>query len=64
MRFHWVDLHKGYLEAFYFKSLDNSINKEKIKFIPKVSDPEDIRNLRSITLLNVSYKIIAKASTL
>lgn len=58
------DLYKVYLEAYYSKSLGNIINKGNIKFIPKTGDPEDICNWSPIILLNVSYKIIAKASTL
>ena len=58
------DLHKVYLEAFQAKSLGAIINKGNIKFILKVGDPKDICNWRPITLLNVSYKIIAKALAL
>lgn len=58
------DLHRVYLEAFHNKSLGNIINKGNIKFIPKSGDLEDICNWTSITLLNVSYKIIAKALAL
>ena len=58
------NLHKVYLEAYNSHSLGNIINKGNIKFIPKASDREDICNWRPITLLNVSYKIIAKALSL
>jgi hypothetical protein len=58
------DLHKVYLEAFAARSLGTLINKGNIKFIPKSGDPEEITNWRPITLLNVSYKIIAKALSL
>ena len=53
-----------YLEAYHSKSLGAIINKGNIKFIPKAGDPENIYNWRPITLLNVSYKIIAKALSL
>ena len=58
------DLHKVYLEAYHTKSLGAIINKGNIKFIPKARDSEDICNWRPITLLNVSYKIIAKEISL
>ena len=58
------DLHKVYLEAYHSKSLGAIINKGNIKFIPKAGDPEDIWNWQPITLLNVSYKIIAKTISL
>lgn len=45
-------------------SLSNISNKGNIKFIPKASDLELITNLRPINLLNISYKIIAKALAL
>lgn len=57
-------LHKLYLESFHSQSLGKLINKGNIKFIPKCRDPKDIYNWRSVTLLNVSYKIIAKVLTL
>ena len=57
-------LHKVYLETYHSKSLRAIINKGNIKFIPKARDPEDISNWRLITLLNMSYKIIAKAISL
>ena len=59
-----LDLHKVYLEAYHSKSLGAIINKENIKFIPKDGDPKDIFNQRPITLLIISYKIIAKAISL
>ena len=59
-----LDLHKVYLEAYYSYSLGSIINKGNIKFIPKAGNPEDICNWMPITLLNVSYKIIAKALSL
>ena len=55
-----TNLHKVYLEDYNSYSLGSIINKGNIKFIPKASDPEDICNWRLVTLLNVSYKIIAK----
>lgn len=58
------NLHHVYLEAFHASSLGELINKGNIKFIPKSGDLEDICNWRPITLLNVSYKIIAKALAL
>ena len=59
-----LDLHKVYLEAYHSKSLGAIINKGNIKFIPKVGDPKDICNWRPITLLNMSFKIIAKIVSL
>ena len=59
-----LDLHKVYLEAYHSKILGAIINKGNIKFIPKARDPKDIYNWRPINLLNVSYKIIAKAISL
>lgn len=58
------NLHKVYLEAYHTKSLEAIINKGNIKFIPKTRDIEDIYNWKTITLLNMSYKIIAKAISL
>ena len=59
------NLHKFYLEAYHSKRLGAIINKGNVKFIPKASDLEDIYiNWRPITLLNVSYKVIAKALAL
>ena len=55
------NLHKVYLEAYHSKRLGTIINKGNIKFIPKAMDLEDIFNWKPITLMNVSYKIIAKA---
>ena len=57
-------LHKVYIEAYNSCSLGNIINKGNIKLIPKVGDREHICYWRPITLLNVSYKIIAKALSL
>lgn len=36
------------------------INKCFITLIPKIENPESISNFRSITLCNVSYKILSK----
>ena len=58
------DQHQVYHEAYNIHSLGSIINKGDIKFIPKVDNPEDIYNWRPVTLLNVSYKIIAKALSL
>ena len=58
------DLLHVYQEAMHTGSLGALINKGNIKFIPKPSDQKIITNWRPITLLNVSYKIIAKALAL
>lgn len=55
------NLHKVYLESMHIGSLGRIIKRGNIKFIPKPRDPKIITNWRLITLLNVSYKIIAKA---
>lgn len=55
---------KVYQEVMHCGSLGKIIDKDVIKFIPKPSDLEIIRNWQPITLLNVSYKIIAKAFAL
>lgn len=55
------DLHNVYLKAYHTKSLRAIVNKRNIKFMPKADDPKDIYNWQPITLLNESYKIIAKA---
>ena len=55
------NLHKAYLEYFDTISLGNLIKKENIKFILKANNAEDIYILRLVFLLNISYKIIAKA---
>jgi len=53
-----------YKEAMLISSLDQLINKGNIKFIPNKRDPKIIINWRSITMLNVTYKIISKALSL
>lgn len=58
------DLLKVYQKAYHSCSLGKIINKGNIKFILKVRYSEDICNWRSITLLNVSNKISAKALAL
>ncbi|KAH9312921.1 hypothetical protein KI387_027956 [Taxus chinensis] len=60
----WVRYLKVYQEAMQSRYLRNCINKGNIKFIPKVGNPELITNWQPITLLNVSYKIMAKALAL
>ena len=49
-----------YEEAFKKGSLGGSINKGVIKLLPKVGDKSLVKNWRPITLLNLSYKILAK----
>ena len=49
-----------YEEAFKKGSLGGSINKGVIKLFPKVGDKSLVKNWRPITLLNISYKILAK----
>lgn len=53
-----LEVHK---EAIKKQTLSASINHGLIIFIPKPSNPKLQINWRSITLLNVSYKILAKA---
>lgn len=59
-----LDLHHVYLEALRTGSLGDIINCGNVKLIPKEGDPKCITNWRPITLLNVSYKLIAKALAL
>ena len=58
----WItqDLYNLYFEAFEIGSLGPSINTGIIKLIPKFGDKPLIKNFWPITLLNVSYKILAK----
>ncbi|XP_059067565.1 uncharacterized protein LOC131858359 [Cryptomeria japonica] len=58
----WIcfDLLDIYDEALGKGSLGNVINKGIIKLIPKDGDKALVKNRRPITLLNVSYKILAK----
>lgn len=59
----WVmhDLYDIYNEALGNGTLGEFINKGIVKLIPKEGDKVLIKNWRPITLLNVSYKILAKA---
>ena len=41
--------------------LEKNINKGVIKILPKTRDKTLVKNWRPITLLNLSYKILAKA---
>lgn len=52
---------KVYKEALKINTLGSMINQVNIMDIPKSDDPELIYNLRSITLLIVVYKMLAKA---
>lgn len=56
-----MELFRVYKEALASRYLGSIINRGNICFIPKEGDLELITNWRHITLLNVSYKIIAKA---
>ena len=58
----WVadELLEVYVEAFDVGSLGNEINKGVIKLILKSGDKYQVKNWRQITLLNFSYKILAK----
>ena len=53
-----------YLEAFSHDTLGPIINTGIIKLIPKEGDKALIKNWHPITLLNVSYKILAKVLAL
>ena len=55
------DFYHLYLEAIEKGSLGPIINGVIIRFIPKGKKEDTISNWRPITLLNTSYKIIAKA---
>ncbi|GLJ49275.1 hypothetical protein SUGI_1041170 [Cryptomeria japonica] len=58
----WIchELLKVYSDALERGSLGRNINRGIIKLIPKEGDKALIKNWRPITLLNVSYKILAK----
>lgn len=58
----WIvdDLHALNLEAISKGTLGKEINQGLIKLIPKEGDKTLVKNWRPITLLNVSYKILAK----
>lgn len=49
-----------YNDAFENGSLGNNVNRGVIKLLPKAGDRSLVKNWRAITLLNLSYKIIAK----
>lgn len=49
-----------YNDAFDNGSLGINVNRGFIKLLPKVGDRSLVKNWRPITLLNLSYKIIAK----
>lgn len=53
-----------YKEALRNNFLGARINEGFNKFMPKTRDPKLITNWRPITLLNTSYKIMAKALAL
>lgn len=57
-------LHKVYLKSLYTISLGSLINKGNINFIPNKLYLDLITNWWSITLLNVSYRIITKVIAL
>lgn len=58
----WIieELLEVYKEAIEIGSLGLDINRGIIKLLPKDGDKSLIKNWRPITLLNVSYKILAK----
>lgn len=58
----WIskDLFDLYNEAISVGSLSPEINKGIIKLLPKEGDKTLVKNWRPISLLNVSYKILAK----
>ena len=49
-----------YNDAFDNDSLGSDMNRGIIKLLPKTGDESFVKNWRPITLLNLSYKIIAK----
>ena len=49
-----------YNDAFDNGSLGSNVNRGIIKPLPKIGDRSLVKNWRPITLLNLSYKIIAK----
>ncbi|XP_059064486.1 uncharacterized protein LOC131856648 [Cryptomeria japonica] len=62
----WIskDLLDLYNEAISKGSLGPDINKGTIKLLPKEGNKALIKNWRPITLLNVSYKVLAKVLAL
>ena len=62
----WIskDLFDLYNEAISVGSLSPEINRGIIKLLPKEGDKSLLKNWRPISLLNVSYKILAKVLAL
>lgn len=58
----WIceDLHRVYMEDLAKGSLGHDTNQGLIKLLPKEGDKTLVKNWRPITLLNVSYKVLAK----
>ena len=56
-----VELLRVYEEAFAKGSLGKYINKGVIKLLPKIGDKTLVKNWKLISLLNLSYKLLAKA---
>ena len=58
----WIGLEllELYENAYHLVSLGADINEGVIKLLPKRGDKSEVKNWRPMTLLNLSYKIIAK----
>ena len=58
----WIgeELFLFYNDAFDNGSLGSDVNRGIIKLLPKIGDRSLVKNWRPFTLLNLSYKIIAK----
>lgn len=54
------DIVKGVLQFFISGKMHKGINDTTIVLIPKVKNPQSIKNFRPISLCNVIYKIISK----
>ena len=55
------DLLQTYNNAYIQKRLPSSMNAAVVKLTPKTGDLTDVKNWRPISLLNVDYKILARA---
>lgn len=56
----WQDILSFVSECFNSESFPVSVNDTSICFIPKIDNPESIKQYRPISLCKTSYKIVSK----